>query len=100
MKLFAVFHGEYDQFELYGVFSSAERAAAFLADLNSRVIQGATKGCHGEPYKVTEDGTGSVREIALDGSNMPRWAVLPAEWKVPNPCACGLPGCHLQPVSV
>ena len=100
--LFAVFHGEYDQFNLYGVFSSREQATEFLADLNSRVIQGACKGK--EPYSLTEGGLGEIREIFLDVGCIPEHWVFPAKWRAAGPCrvceSAGLPDCNAHPVSV
>lgn len=85
MKVFAVFHGEYDDYNLYGVFSSEEQAAAFLADLNGRVIQGACAGgysCNGkDPFRITEMGFGEIREITLDVGCIPKTWVSSLEWK-------------------
>ncbi len=50
-QLWAVFHGEYDERELYGIFSSRALADSFLEDLNSRVIQGAVHWDWNEPQE-------------------------------------------------
>ena len=47
MNLFAVFHGEYEDRDLYGVFTSLGKATAFLVNLNGRVMQGACRGGRG-----------------------------------------------------
>jgi hypothetical protein len=108
MNLFAVFHGEYEDRDLYGVFTSLGKATAFLVNLNGRVMQGACRGGHfthgTEPFHVTDQGFGEIREIILDIGSIPTNWVLPAEWRASGPCrvceSAGLPDCNAHPVSV
>jgi hypothetical protein len=106
MTLFAVFHGDHEDCDLYGVFTSLGKATAFLVNLNGRVMQRACSVTWNgtEPFHVTEQGFGEIREITLDIGSIPTNWVLPAEWRAPGPCRLcesnGLPDCNTHPVSV